>query len=107
MRPYGLLLELAAAALIAAVFNHFCVYRPDARTAAAWRLFWRTARVTAPLCALGIVLSLIAPARPLLLVGLGIDIIGGLVGLLVMAVASIRALRHGVHRRPQLGGGYR
>ncbi len=33
--PYGLLLELAGAALIATVFNHFCVYRPDARTAAA------------------------------------------------------------------------
>ena len=102
-----MLLELAGAAIIAAVFNRYCVYRPDTRTAAAWRLFWRTARVIAPLCALGIVLSLIVPARPLLLVGLGVDIVAGLAGLLVMAVASVRALRHGVHRRPQLGGGYR
>ncbi len=108
MTPYGLLLELAVAAIIAAVFNRYCVYRPAARTAAAWRLFWRGAAASAALCTLGAIVSISAPARPLLLVGLGIDLIAGLVGLFVMVAASIRALRHGVHRRhPRLGGEYR
>ena len=109
MTPYGLLLELAAGALIATLFNRYCVYQPDVAAAAAWRLFWRATRVTAPLCALGIALSLAAPAAgPLLTVGLGIDIIAGLAGLLVMGAASIRALRHGVHRWPtRREGGYR
>lgn len=108
MTPYGLLLELAAAALIAALFNRYCVYRSSTRTAADWRLFWRAARVTAPLCVLGIALSLSAPTLPFLMVGLALDISAGLIGLLVMAAASIRALRHGVHRPPsRLGGGYR
>jgi len=62
------------------------------------------------LLALGVVLNISAsvPARPLLVEGLGIDIIAGLIGLFVVAAASIRALRHGVHRRrPRLGRGYR
>ncbi len=104
MTPYELLFELVGAAIIAAVFNRYYVYRPDARTAAAWRLFWRAAVVSAALCALGVILGLVA----LLVVGL--DGIAGLAGLLVMATASIRALRYGVHRRrPRLGrgGGYR
>ncbi|MDQ2830282.1 MAG: hypothetical protein M3Y74_14710 [Chloroflexota bacterium] len=99
MTPYGLLLELAAAALIAALFNRYCAYRTNARTAAGWHLFWRAMCVTVALCTLGVVLSLITPARPLLMVGWGLDISAGLVGLLVMAVASVRALRHGVQRR--------
>ena len=106
MMPYGLLLECAAAVMIAAVFNHYGVYRPDARTAAAWRLFWRGAVASAALSVVEVALGLSAPGRPLLLAGLGVASVAGFVGLLVMAAAGVHVLRHGVHRRrPRLGSG--
>ncbi len=98
MTPYRLLLECAVAVTIAVVFNRCCVYRPDARTAAAWRLFWRSAVASAALCVVEVALGLSAPGRPLLLAGLGIVSVAGFVGLLVMAAAGVHVLRHGVHR---------
>jgi hypothetical protein len=98
MTPQGLLLEFLGATIVATLFGRYYVYRGNGRTAAAWRLFWRGAVICVPLCVLGIVWVAMAPTRPLMVVGLGINVVAGLAGLLVMTAAGTRALRHGVRR---------